>query len=65
MQNLNDDCVEVVNWVPMGDCIATWKKQPAPIDPKRPELDGRLWVPPSEDPWYQAKWARIKAGAVS
>lgn len=59
-----EEC-EVVKWVPMGDAMAAWRRQPAPRDPKRPELEGRLWVPPSEDPHYVNKWARIKAGAVA
>lgn len=58
--NVNDN---EVKWSPIGDCQAVWRKQPAPRDPRREQVEGARWVPPSEDPWFLAKWARIRAGA--
>ena len=56
---------KTVNWTPIGDCQAIWRRHPAPKDPRNPQPEGALWVPPSEQEHVRAKWARIKAGAES
>jgi hypothetical protein len=51
----------------MVEPVVIWREQPAPRDPNRPVERG-TWVPPSEDPYYIAKWRlareRCAAGLV-
>ena len=57
-----DDQQQERKWVPLGNCLAVWMRQPAPADPKRTMPLPPTWTPPSQDPYYTSKWARIRAG---
>lgn len=53
-----EEAKEWFTWKSGADCTSRWRRQPAPRDPNRdaPYVSA-FWVPPSEDPYYKAKWA--------
>lgn len=53
-----EDAKKWFTWKSGADCTARWRRQPAPLDRNRTvPYASNFWIPPSEDPYYKAKWA--------